>query len=56
MTTRTIFFDPTGLYLSYDSDGKLHIYDLNPEFMSSWRISHWELFKIGLRCLWASMR
>lgn len=51
-----IFFTHEGPAIWRDPDGTLRIEDLNPEVNFRWRVGRWELFKIGLRCLIASVR
>jgi hypothetical protein len=48
--SKTLFFDPSGPLLTY-TRGVLHIHDLNPEMATQWRMSRWEMFKLGLSCL-----
>ena len=49
----TIYWHATGPLLDYDGQTLL-IEDLNPHHVMVWRMSRWEMFKIGLRWLWAS--
>ncbi|MCD9821165.1 hypothetical protein [Bradyrhizobium japonicum] len=49
-----LFFDHAGPMLSYE-DGFLHVADLNPELRTKWSMARWEMFKLGLRCLLASL-
>jgi hypothetical protein len=50
----TLFRHPSGPLLKY-ADGVLSIEDLNPETKTRWRISRWEMFCLGWRCLRASV-
>jgi hypothetical protein len=50
-----LFFDPTGPLLRY-KHGTLYIDDLNPEITIQWRMSRFEMFKVGLRCMVAALR
>jgi hypothetical protein len=50
----TIWWHPTGPKLSYD-DGVLHVYDLNPEQHIRWRMTRWELVKVGFGCILAAI-
>lgn len=34
----------------------LSVSDLNPEVKIRFRLSSWGLFKMGLKCIWASIR
>lgn len=52
--TKTLFWHPSGPLLTY-RHGFLDISDLNPEIETRWRMSRWEMFKLGLRCLIASV-
>lgn len=45
----------TGPLLSWQ-DQTFKIDDLNPELHVRWLMSRWELFKVGLCCLWAAIR
>ena len=47
-----LFFDASGPLLKF-SDRTLYIEDLNLEMKTKWRMSRWEIIKLGLRCLWA---
>lgn len=51
----TLFFDRAGPLLKWGS-GMFRIQDLNPEMDVNWSMTRWELFRLGLRCLWASVR
>ncbi|MEY9179692.1 hypothetical protein [Bradyrhizobium sp. USDA 313] len=51
---KTLFFDQAGPMLSYEH-GFLRIQDLNPEVQAQWRMTRWEMFKLGMRCLLASL-
>lgn len=47
-----IYFDNAGPVIRYwGRDRMLHICDLNPETELRWKVTRWELVKIGLRCL-----
>ena len=52
---RTLFFDQSGPLVRWQP-GLLRIADLNPQTEINWRFSRWELFVLGLKCLWASVR
>lgn len=52
---RTLFFDHSGPLMQYQP-GLLKIADLNPEMQTQWKLSRWELFVLGLKCLWAAVR
>lgn len=57
MNKNTLYFDATGPMVRYWSrDKMLHICDLNPETELRWRMTRWELFRFGLRCLLRSLR
>jgi hypothetical protein len=49
-----LFMDQTGPLLAY-RHGFLDVQDLNPENEMRWRMSRWEIFKLGLSCLTAAM-
>lgn len=49
-----LFSDPSGPLLTY-RQGVLHIADLNPELKTQWRMTRWEMAKLGLRCLTAAI-
>ncbi len=51
----TIFWHWTGPLLRYES-GVLTIEDLNPEIKTRWRLTRWELIKIGVRCVLAALK
>lgn len=53
---KTLFFDPSGPLVQYSPEGMLHVADLNPEVKTKWRMSRWELFAFGWRCLVAAAR
>lgn len=53
---RIILWHPTGPLLAYDSTGCLIVEDLNPEVRIRFRLEQWEMFKIGLKFLWLSLR
>jgi hypothetical protein len=53
---KTLLFDPTGPLMRYSPDGMLHVEDLNPEVKTKWRMSRWEMFKLGWRCILAAAR
>lgn len=49
----TLYWHPTGPLLSY-AERTFLIEDLNPTARIAWRMSRWELFKLGCRCVWRS--
>lgn len=51
----TIFINNTGPLIQYN-DGVLRIDDLNPSYTMIWKVSRWELFKIGCKSVWASIK
>lgn len=51
----TLFWHPSGPLISY-ADGKLGVYDLNPEKEMRWQMSRAEMLLLGWRCLWAAIR
>jgi hypothetical protein len=51
----TIYSDPTGPLLEY-KEGFLKIEDLNPELKTRWRLSRFEMFKIGFRFIRGAMQ
>lgn len=50
----TLYWHNAGPLLVYTKDS-LIIEDLNPEQKMHWRIGRWDMFKIGLRCIWAAI-
>jgi hypothetical protein len=48
-----LFCDPTGPKLTY-SEGVLRVSDPNPEVELGWRMSRWDMFKLGWRCIKAA--
>jgi hypothetical protein len=48
-----LFCDPTGPKLSYDGS-VLNVSDLNPQIETRWRMSRWDMLKLGLRCIKAA--
>lgn len=50
----TLFFDHCGPLITYDNN-VLVIKDLNPEAEMRWHVRRFELFKLGLRCLLATV-
>ena len=54
MNKRTIYFHNTGPLIRYDAE-TLHIEDLNPQQSMRWRMSRWEMFKIGVRSIVAAL-
>ena len=50
-----LFMDHSGPLLAY-RHGFLDVQDLNPELETRWRMSRWEMFKLGWRCLIASIK
>jgi hypothetical protein len=51
----TLFWYPQGPMMKY-IDGVLHIEDLNPDAHLTWRLSRWEMFKIGFKFILASRK
>jgi hypothetical protein len=49
----TLFIDPTGPKLTYEN-GMLHVADLNPQIETRWRMTRWDMFKLGWRCIKAA--
>lgn len=50
-----IYREATGPLLDYNGD-RLLIADLNPQIETRWRLSRWQMFKIGWRCIIAAVR
>jgi len=44
----TLFWKGEGPLLKYNQ-GILYIEDLNPELKTKWRMSRWEMIKVGLQ-------
>lgn len=51
----TLFWNQSGPLMKY-AEGTLHIEDLNPEMQTRWRMSRGEMFRLGWRCIVASLR
>lgn len=51
---RTLFWHPTGPLMRY-GNGILHIEDLNPQIETRWRMSRWEIARLGFACLRAAV-
>lgn len=51
-----LFSDPTGPLIERDDEGVLHIRDLNPEVYTRWRMSRWEMLRLGWRCILSGLR
>lgn len=50
----TLFWHETGPLIRY-RDGLLHVEDLNPEVKTQWRMSRWEMLRLGWRCIRAAI-
>jgi hypothetical protein len=50
-----LFFDHSGPLVTYDH-GILQIEDLNPSNKITWRVSRVEMWRLGWRCIVASLR
>lgn len=48
-----LFLDPTGPRLTY-TEGVLYVSDLNPQVETRWRMSRWDMIKLGWRCIQAA--
>ena len=52
-----LFFDPCGPMVRYSVVGKcLEVSNLNPQVLTAWRMSRWEMLVFGLRCIVAAAR
>jgi hypothetical protein len=51
----TLFRDKTGPMIKYEY-GVMHIRDLNPEHNMTWRMTRMDMFRLGFKCLLASLR
>jgi hypothetical protein len=51
----TLFWHPSGPRMTYQ-DGLIEVEDLNPHVATHWRMSGWEMFKLGIKCIWAAVR
>lgn len=49
-----LFMHQSGPLLAYHH-GLLDVQDLNPEKEMRWRMSRWEMFKLGWNCLTAAI-
>lgn len=49
----TLYFHNTGPLVRYE-DGLLHIEDLNPEMSTCWRMTRWEMVKLGFKSIFAA--
>ena len=45
-----LFIHHTGPMMKFEGEF-LYIEDLNPEIKTQWRMSRWEMFKLGWRCI-----
>lgn len=50
-----LFRCPTGPRIRY-ANGVLIVDDLNPENRMAWNMSRWEMFKLGLSCVVATLQ
>lgn len=50
----TLHLHHTGPWMRYEN-GLLKIEDLNPDFKTQWRMSRWEMFRLGWRCIRAAL-
>ena len=50
-----LLFHNTGPMIRYEN-GLLLINDLNPESKMQWRMSRWEMFKLGCMCMLTVLR
>jgi len=50
-----VYMHPTGPMLRVDHDFTLHVEDLNPEIKTRWRMSRWELFRLGWDLMMAAI-
>jgi len=55
MQKRTLYWHETGPLIAYGSDTIL-IGSLNPQQEIKWRMSRWEMFKLGWQCLFSAVR
>lgn len=51
---KRLFFHESGPMIHWGS-GLLLVRDLNPDAEIAWRMSRWELFKLGCRALFAAI-
>jgi len=52
--TMTLFWHSTGP-LMYYTDGTFGVEDLNPEAKMRWRMSRWDMMRLGWRCILAAL-
>jgi hypothetical protein len=50
-----LYLDHTGPLITYE-DGLLRMADLNPQAEVKWRMSRWEMFRLGFACIRAAAR
>ena len=50
----TLYLDHTGPLITYE-DGVLRMADLNPQAEVKWRMSRWEMFRLGFACICAAL-
>jgi hypothetical protein len=50
-----LYFNEAGPVVQYDGE-LLHVEDLNPHIQTKWRMSRWELIKLAVACLAATLR
>jgi hypothetical protein len=54
---RILYLHNTGPMICYSPhEGLLYVSDLNPEVNTKWRMSRWEMAKLGWRFLLAAVR
>lgn len=51
----TLYWHNVGPLLRYQH-GMLQVEDLNPEVRTQWRMTRWDMVKLGWRCIVASLR
>jgi hypothetical protein len=52
---KTLYWHQTGPLMRHD--GKmLHVENLNPQIETRWSMNRWQMFRLGLRCILASLR
>jgi len=50
-----IYLHKAGPLLRYSHDC-FEIGDLNPQIDVQWRMSRWDMIKVGFRCIWSAVR
>ncbi len=50
---KVLYWNECGPWVAYD--GMLHVQDLNPEVKTKWKMSRWDMIKLGFKCIRAAI-